>query len=80
MRRLGRIVAFGCELLLYAPVLTTGVGKDEDPCSDVRCSDIGSSKTIPLCIVPARGKVSEDSVETANSESCDIFNEHVLGS
>jgi len=65
----------------------TGVGKsgpDEHPGPLVRRSEIGSSKHLPLRVIPAAGQTGQDLIEQGSSvkakESCDVFHEDVSGS
>jgi hypothetical protein len=69
----------GVTALLLASV-PTGVGQDEDPLPFVGSSGIVRSHTTPLRIEPQRGQVTEDDVESPNSERCDVFHEDELGS
>lgn len=52
-----------------------GVAQHEEPLATVRRSGLGSAKHAPLRIEPQRGKVCEDVVESARSESCDVLDE-----
>lgn len=56
------------------------MGQDENSLPSVWRAHVGRSETIPLRIEPERGKVGEYSIESANNERCDVFNEHVAGS
>jgi hypothetical protein len=57
-----------------------GVGKNEDPIAAVGRADVACANTVPRCIVPERGQVAEDAVESSNTESCDVLHERVPGS
>jgi hypothetical protein len=52
-----------------------GVAQHEETLASVRGSGLGSAKHAPLRIEPQRGKVCEDVVESARSESCDVLDE-----
>jgi hypothetical protein len=45
----------------------------------VRRTDIARSESKPLRVIPSRGKVANDDVEPASSESCRVFHEDESG-
>jgi hypothetical protein len=48
----------------------------EEPLAPMRRTNVGSSQREPDRIIPAGGKVTEDDVEPASNESCDVLHEH----
>ena len=56
------------------------MGHDPDPVSLVRRSNIGRSHNSPLRVIPERGKITKDSVESSRSEHWAVFHEDVTGS
>jgi hypothetical protein len=60
--------------------MLVGVGQDEDALALMRSSGIVRSHTTPLRIEPHRGQVTEDDIESPNSERCDVFHEDELRS
>jgi hypothetical protein len=62
---------------------TRGVGKRVDKpesVSLVRRPDIGSSQHCPPTVIPERGQIGEDSVESPNKDRWAVFHEDVAGS
>jgi hypothetical protein len=69
-------------IVLFRPPFTPlGVGSDNpDAVALVGESDAGSFEHTPARIEPQRGQVPENDAESAASESCAVFHEHVAGS
>ena len=57
-----------------------GVGQDEDPVATVRRTNAGSRYTVPFRIIPERGKVAENGVESPSSECCHVLSDDEPGS
>jgi hypothetical protein len=61
-----------------SPSVLTGVGharEDEEPLPEVGRPDLGRGEHAPFRIEPERGQVSEDNVESSNSESRHVLHE-----
>jgi hypothetical protein len=43
----------------------------------VRGANGGSGYAVPLRVIPARGQVTDDSLESPNKESCDVLHDDV---
>lgn len=56
------------------------MGKNKDSLAAMSGSDIGSSKARPVCVIPERGQVAENSPESAAAERSDVLQEDELGS
>ena len=54
--------------------------EDEEPLSEMRRTGVERRYNFPFRIVPERGKVPEHSVESSNSERCDVLHDHEAGS
>ena len=48
---------------------------DEDPLSTMRRSNVGSSQRKPERVIPAFGKITEDSVKPSNNEGCNVLHD-----
>ena len=83
-------MAAGCPLAM-SPVFGVGKsfedvsgfwpeGEDEDALSAVRCSDVGSSKARPVCVIPERGQVAEYGSEPATADAGDVLHDDELRS
>lgn len=59
---------------------TVGVGHEEDPIPNVRGTNEGRGDAIPLCIVPDRGQIPENSFKSPVSERWNVLHEDVTGS
>ena len=57
-----------------------GVANQPKPISDMRGTDCTRWYTLPLCIVPDRGQVSENSVNPETKQRCDVLHDDVSGS
>jgi hypothetical protein len=64
-------------LLLESPAVGVGIEARENPdsLSSMRSANGGRSQHSPFRIVPERGQVSEDNVESSTSESWGVFHE-----
>ena len=58
----------------------TGVGHKPEPVAAVRGANGRSRDAVPLRVIPARGQVSENSVESSASEGGDVLHDDVAGS
>jgi hypothetical protein len=58
------------------PLQGRGVGDNEYPPATMRGTNGRCRYAVPLSIKPERGQVSENSSESPNSESIDVFHEH----
>jgi hypothetical protein len=56
------------------------LSNDEQAGSRVRSAGVGSSYKAPRRVVPQRGKVSEDDVESENKVVCDVLQDDETGS
>ena len=59
---------------------TRGVGHNPDPVASVRRTNGGSWYAVPFRIVPERGQVAENSLNSPSKQSCDVLHEDVAGS
>ena len=59
---------------------TVGVGQDCNSVATVRSTNGGSRYTMPFRIIPERGKVCKDNIESSISECCHVLSEHDTGS
>jgi hypothetical protein len=69
-----------CAFGVFPSSCATGVGNKPEPVTAVRGTNGCSWNTVPLRVIPERGKVSNDSAESSSKESCDVLHEHVSGS
>lgn len=53
---------------------------DPDAVTEVRRTNGGSWNSVPLCVIPERGKVCENGCESSAAKSPDVLHEHVAGS
>jgi hypothetical protein len=53
---------------------------NEDPSPAVGSAGIGSSYNAPACVIPQRGKISEDGVESQGKVPCDVLQQESSGS
>lgn len=57
-----------------------GVGQEVHPLPDMRCSEFGRRKTVPLRIEPECGQVAEDARKRCPNKSGTVFHEDVARS
>lgn len=63
------------------PSLATGVGSEKPKTvALMRCANVGSSQHCPAAVIPERGQITQDSLESANKERWAVFHERVAGS
>jgi hypothetical protein len=60
---------------LVPNVEALGVGNHEEPITSVRGAKGGSGDTIPLRIIPARGKVCEHCGKSSTAQGGNVFDE-----
>jgi len=56
------------------------VGNHVDPVTEMRGTDGCRWYTVPLCVIPARGQVSEYVAKPPNKEPWDVLQQHPSGS
>ncbi len=64
----------------FGLVIVSGVGHNEKPVTSVRRTNGGSGNAVPFSVIPARGQVSENSVNPPNKQSCDVLHDDVARS
>lgn len=57
-----------------------GVGNNPESITDVRRANGGSGYARPFEVIPARGQITGDSIESSNKERCDVFHDDESGS
>jgi hypothetical protein len=57
-----------------------GVGNKPEPVAAVRGANGRSGNAVPFRVIPARGKIGEDDIESSSKESCDVLHDDVAGS
>jgi len=71
-----------CESFAQLPFasIAWGVGNNPNAVSSVRGANGGSWYSVPLRIIPERGKVSENSAKPPSKQSCDVLHDDESGS
>jgi hypothetical protein len=57
--------------------LRVGVGNDPNSVAAVRRANVGSRYAMPFRVIPERGQISKYGFDSAKSECCDVFDNHI---